>query len=201
MIENSIIFKTKISKDELNDLPIQAFRGKIYLVDNIDDTYTALDILKNKKILGFDTETRPVFVKGRFNHVALLQLSTENQAFLFRLQNKEILEVISEILSDKNIIKAGVAIRDDIKGLKKIHDFEPMGFIELQTYVNNFGIKDAGLRKLAGNILGFRISKTERISNWEKTKLTNSQIKYAATDAWVGYKIYKKLSKLNKSKN
>lgn len=193
MTENTTIFKSKISKEELNELPMQAFSGDLYLIDNEKDTYNILSHIKKEKVLGFDTETRPVFVKGRYNHVALLQLATENEAFLFRLKNRQIVKIISEILSNENIVKAGVAIRDDIKALRKLHNFEPRGFVELQTFVNDFGIEDAGLRKLAGNVLGFRISKTERISNWEKTELTKSQLKYAATDAWVGYKIYKTL--------
>lgn len=192
-------FYVKISKEILNKLPLVAFEGEIITIDNIEDSYNVSLFLKKEKILGFDTETKPVFKKGESNNVSLLQISTSNQAFLFRLNKIGLPQCITEVLADEEIVKSGVAIRDDIKSLQKLRKFEPGGFVELQKFVNEFGIEDASLKKLAGNILGFRISKNERLSNWDSPNLSETQKKYAATDAWTGYEIYKKLidKKLN----
>ncbi len=186
-------FSENISKGELNKLPLRAFEGNIVVIENSKQAKTIIPYLKNQDILGFDTETKPSFKKGVRHKVAVLQLATKDEAFIFRLNENGLLNHIVDILSDDSIVKTGVAIHDDIKALQKKEDFTPKGFIDLQKYVKKFGIKDAGLRKLTGNILGFRISKRERLSNWEKTELSKSQLKYAATDAWVAYEIYEEL--------
>jgi len=189
----------KIPKEILNELPIRSFEGEIYLINNNKDMYQAVSDLKKQFILGFDTETRPAFKKGVFHNVSLLQLATSNKAYLFRLNNIGLPVELSKILSDKKIIKVGVAIKDDIKALQKLNGFLPGAFIELQKYVDEFGIEDNGLKKITGNVLGFRISKGARLTNWDNTTLTETQLKYAATDAWVSCEIYKKLSGLNGS--
>ena len=189
-------YQAKITNEEVNELPLKAFNGEIILLDTTEKAKTVLNYLKQQKIIGFDTETRPAFQKGQKYNVALLQLSTADRAFLFRLNKKGIINIAIEILSDKNIVKAGVAIHDDIKALKQLHNFSSAGFVELQNYVKKFGIEDSGLRKLTANILGLRISKSQRVSNWERSELTRSQIKYAATDDWVGYKFYIKLNEI-----
>ena len=190
-------FHKKVPKEVLLELPVRFFEGEIYLIDNERDVEPAIEELKKQPILGFDTETRPAFKKGEFHHVALLQLSTDEKAFLFRLNKIGLPVELAKILSDKNIIKIGAAIRDDIKSLQKLQRFKPDGFIELQEYVDNFGIEDNGLKKITGNVLGFRISKGARLTNWENNELTKSQLKYAATDAWVSFEIYNKLTQLN----
>ena len=138
------------------------------------------------------------FKKGVFNEVSLLQLSTSRQAFLVRLNKVGLPEKIIQVLSDPSIIKAGVAIRDDISGLQRLGNFTPDGFIDLQDYVKDFGIKDNGLKKLSANILGFQISKRQQTSNWESGQLTTAQIEYAATDAWVCHQIYTVLKKVKR---
>ncbi len=192
-------FYDKIPKEILDELPVRSFEGEIYLIDNRKDLFTAVETLKNQTLLGFDTETRPVFKKGVYHKVSLLQLATEEKAYLFRLNEIGLPKELVNILSDKNIIKTGVAIKDDIKALQKLNKFIPGAFIELQKYVDEFGIEDNGLKKITGNVLGFRISKGARLTNWDNKVLTDTQLKYAATDAWVSYEIYSKLSKLNGS--
>lgn len=190
-------FYKKIPKESIIKLPVKSFEGEIYLIDNKEDIHFAIEELKNQTIVGFDTETRPAFKKGEFHHVALLQLATCEKVFLFRLNKIGLTDEIINILADENIIKTGVAVRDDIKALQKLNKFNPKAFIELQKYVDDFGIEDNSLKKITGNVLGFRISKGARLSNWENNKLTTAQLKYAATDAWVSFEIYNELSKLN----
>jgi ribonuclease D len=126
--------------------------------------------------------------------VALLQISTAEHAILFRLNRVELPSFIIPILQNKEIIKVGVAIKDDINALRKITPFEPEGFIDLQQYVKQYGILDNGLKKLVANVMGYRISKKSQTSNWEQEVLTREQLEYAATDAWVCRQMYEILS-------
>ncbi len=184
----------KIPDDILDELPLKGFEGEIFLVDNFKDLEIAVEILNGKKILGFDTETKPAFKKGITHKVSLLQLATDKQAFLFRLNEIGLPDSLASILSDEKIIKIGAAIKDDIKALKKLNKFTPRNFIELQSFVDEFGIEDNGLKKITANVLGFKISKGARLTNWESPDLTFAQLNYAATDAWVSHKIYCKLT-------
>lgn len=188
-----------ISKEELNELPVEGFSGEIIVVDYARDVNKILPYLKKQKTLGFDTETRPTFKKGAFNDVALLQLSTEKSAFLFRLNKMGLPNELAEILSDSEITKVGVAIKDDIASLRKLTEFKPSGFVEIQEKVKDFEIENFGLKKLSGLLLGFRISKAQQTSNWEAEKLSEGQIRYAATDAWVSLEIYNRLLELEKA--
>jgi len=187
------MFKKTIDKDDIKLLPLKKFEGETYLIDSHDKLKDAIEFLKNQPLLGFDTETRPSFKKGRTNSVALLQLSSENKAFLFRINKVGLPYSVVKILADKHILKVGVAIRDDIRILKKINPFLPETFIDLQDFVKNYGIEDMGLLKLAAIVLDWRISKAQQLSNWENELLTPAQLNYAATDAWICLEIYKKL--------
>jgi ribonuclease D len=189
-MKNENSFKSSITKEEVSLLPRQKFNGEIFYIHSLNDFYEFFPHLKNHSLLGFDTETKPSFKRGKINEVSLLQLSTENQAFLFRLNQIGLPKPLVDLLSDTGIIKAGVAIRDDISALRRLSNFTPGGFIDLQHLVKEFGISDNGLKKLAANVLGFRISKRQQTSNWEQEQLSASQMEYAATDAWVCYKIY-----------
>ena len=195
---NDFQYKPKLTREEIALLPHQKFSGEIFYIDSTAAIEHFLPELINEPVLGFDTETRPSFKKGQTNQVALLQLSTSNQAFLFRINKTGLTPELINILSDSSIIKAGVAIHDDLSGLKKLVDFTPEGFIDLQEYVKQFGIEDNSLKKLAANILGFQISKRQQTSNWELDMLTAAQSEYAATDAWVCYEIYSVLQKIKR---
>ncbi|NQU87683.1 MAG: 3'-5' exonuclease domain-containing protein 2 [Mariniphaga sp.] len=187
------MYRESISKEELKDLPLKQFEGNISLIDKIWQVDNAVEFLSEHEVIGFDTETRPSFKKGKVNKVALLQLSTDSHAFLFRINKIGLPETLKKLLQSKKIIKPGIAIRDDIKVLQELNGFSPQGFIELQDQVKDFGIQNFSLKKLAGIVLGFRVSKAQQLSNWEATTLTPPQMLYAATDAWVSFKIYKNL--------
>jgi len=194
-------FAKSISNEEMIKLPLKAFEGSIYVVENNKDIFKAIDYLRQFDRLGFDTETKPSFKKGQTNKVSLLQLSVKNAAFLFRLNGKGLHPEITKLLADTNIEKIGVAIKDDIIALQKLRNFEPEAFIDLQTYVKQLGFQNFSLQKLAALVLGFRISKAKRLSNWESANLTPAQLKYAATDAWVSLEIYNKLLEAQKTIN
>lgn len=186
-------FVASISKEDLRLLPTGQFSGTIHLIDTLDQVKNACAKLKEEPLLGFDTETKPSFKKGINNRVSLLQLSTDTDAYLFRLNKTGLPQMVSEILADPEIIKVGIAIRDDIRLLKQLHYFTAHGFVELQDYVKKFGIENSGLSKLAGIILNFRVSKSQQLTNWENDELTEPQQMYAATDAWAAYEIFKAL--------
>ncbi len=188
------MFRESIPNEEIQEMEIDSFAGEITLVDNYNDVQKAVEEIRRYDTLGFDTETRPNFKKGRSNTVSLLQLSAKDKAWLFRLNMTGLTPGLCDILADPSIKKIGVAISYDIKSLKSLREFTPGGFIDLQDYVKAYGIKDAGLRKLTALVLGFRLSKSQQISDWEAHTLSHPQLVYAASDAWAAYEIYKTLS-------
>jgi len=188
------MFKESITKEELTDLPLKWFEGEIIIVDSKKTLKKAVDVLSKQSIIGFDTETKPAFKKGVFNKVALLQLSTKDQAFLIRINRIGLSKKICEILANPDIIKPGVAIHDDIKGLQQYEEFTPGGFVELQESAKGLGIQNFSLKKLTAIACGFRISKGQQLSNWEADDLHEKQQRYAATDAWTAIKIYENFS-------
>jgi ribonuclease D len=154
-------------------------------------------LLENENIFGFDTETQPSFKKGKNNPPSLLQLATRDVVFIFQISKTFFPEILLTILSDPDRIKAGVAVRDDIIGLKKLSDFNDLGFIDIGEISKSIGLQTNGLRNLAVNILGFRISKSCQKSNWGKKRLSKQQIIYAATDAWVSRLLLIQMQHLN----
>ncbi|MDD2635344.1 MAG: 3'-5' exonuclease domain-containing protein 2 [Bacteroidales bacterium] len=188
-------FEPNISKEEIRDLPLYSYDKEVVVIDSKGSYNQILPELFLDKILGFDTETKPSFKKGVANlkSVALLQLSNASKTFLFRLNKYGLQPEVIQLLSDESFIKVGVSIRDDIKSLRKLQNFEPKGFIELQSIVEDYGIEAFSLRKMAAIVLNIRISKAQQLSNWEADILTEKQIKYAATDSWISRKIYTKL--------
>jgi ribonuclease D len=189
-------YRENISIEEIKELDLKWFEGEIFLVDSIEKFNNVLPRLNKLGLLGFDTETKPSFKKGKKNKVSLIQLADDKTALLIRINKIGIPEKLAEILSDPRIIKCGVAIHDDIKLLSGIRKFNPAGFVDLQPFVKNYGIDSSGLKKLAAIVLGFRISKRQQVTDWESNTLSEAQLVYAATDAWVCYKIYCKLTGL-----
>ncbi|HEX2968748.1 MAG TPA: 3'-5' exonuclease [Bacteroidales bacterium] len=192
-MENRIYPET-ITPEEIAACELSWFKGEIVVVDNMTTFRHVFPRLIGSPILGFDTETRPNFKKGKKNKVSLLQIANGSLACLFRINKIGIPDELVEILANKEIIKAGVAIHDDIRFLKAIRKFNPEGFVDLQPFVKDFGIKSSGLKKLCAIILGFRISKRQQVTDWEAEELSEAQQLYAATDAWVCYEIYRKLT-------
>ena len=188
------MYKENITAEELAEHELSWFKGEIVLVDNLKTFHEVFPRLRGYKLLGFDTETRPTFKKGKKNEVSLIQLSTEDFACLFRINRTGIPDELVSILSDPSVIKAGVAVHDEIRFLKGVRKFSPEGFIDLQNFVKDFGIQSSGLKKLAAIVLGFRISKRQQVTDWEAEQLTEAQLIYAATDAWVCHQIYRKLT-------
>ena len=186
-------FLPHIDKEVIQTLNNAAFNGEIVVVDNLRLVDSAVAYLSQFKELGFDTETRPSFHKGKKHKMALLQLSADDKAFLFRLHAIDIPESLATLLADEDIKKIGAAVHDDIKGLAKITKFTPAGFVDLQKMVQDYGIIDKSVQKIAAIVLNVKVSKAQRLTNWENEELTDSQQLYAATDAWICLKIYKKL--------
>lgn len=193
MREEHDIQKT-ISHEEINSLPLKSFQGKIVLITETKDLHKAFKEIHDHPVVGFDTETKPAFVKGQVHKVALLQLAIPHKVFLMRLNFTGLGDEIIEFLENENIIKAGVGIRDDIKILHKLNRFHAGGFSELSTLAREAGLEVESVKKLTALLLGFRISKGAQTSNWEAANLNEKQIMYAATDAWVCLEIYKKLN-------
>ncbi|MDH4090822.1 MAG: 3'-5' exonuclease domain-containing protein 2 [Cyclobacteriaceae bacterium] len=185
--------KTNITADELNLLPLKAFSGKVSVITESTRLSGVLREIERHDVVGFDTETRPSFKRGQIYNVALLQLAIPNKVFLIRMHQTGLPEEIISIFQNDDIIKAGVAIRDDIKALQKINRFQPASFIELSAMARASGLQVESVKKLAGLLLGFRISKSAQTSNWEAPTLTEKQLEYAATDAWVCLEIYRHL--------
>lgn len=188
------MIQKRITKEEVNNLPIGQFEGEIVLVNSLEQIDDMVEELSFHDLIGFDTETKPAFRKGVYNYVALLQLSTPEIAYLIRLNEIGLPKPIQRLMEDSDILKIGAAVLDDLRALKKhAADFKPAGFFDLNDELKKVGFENIGVRNLAAMVLNFRVSKSEQVSNWEAPELTEKQQLYAATDAWVCLEIYKKL--------
>lgn len=186
-------FQSTITNEQTAQLDSAHFDGKIIVIQNETQIEEACRDLAAQRIIGFDTETRPSFKAGVTNKVSLLQLSTAERCYLIRLNRVKLHSAILKILSNPNIIKIGADVAGDIRSLHVLRNFKERGFIDLQKMVGAWGIEEKSLRKMAAIVLGERVSKAQRLSNWEAKQLTSQQQLYAATDAWVCIKIYEKL--------
>lgn len=182
-----------ISKADLAQLPPADYFGNIHLIDSIEKVDDAVAALRNSAIIGFDTETRPSFKKGQSHQVALLQLSNHTECFLFRLNKIGLPESVKNILEDESLLKIGVSLHDDFHNLHRIYTLNPSGFIDLQPFVKQFGIVDNSLSRIYGILFDRRISKGQRLTNWEADRLTPQQQAYAAFDALSCIQIYEYL--------
>lgn len=189
------MFKETISNQDINELELKAFERTITVIDDANDLRSAFRKIRKERFVGFDTETKPNFRKGESNRVSLVQIALSEEVFLVRINHTGITNMLADFFESPDILKIGVALRDDIKDLQDIRRFKPAGFMELNQIVKDIGIESNGLRKLTAIILGFRISKNAQTSNWENPTLTERQRQYAATDAWVCYEMYSKLLK------
>ncbi len=186
-------YRAYISKEELNELPLFQHPNKIELIEDQKHALSVIPKIAEAKVLGFDIEIKPVFVRGQTNSVALLQLATDECTYLFRLNKIPLLQELKDIFTNESILKVGVAVRDDVKALQALSSFEPKGFYDIAKVVQEEGFESLGLRALVGIFLEQRLSKAAKITNWEKSPLTEAQILYAACDALAGLLIYQKM--------
>lgn len=189
----------KISKEEVALMPLVSFDKKIIVIDTLAEVSQAVAYLKSHSVIGFDTETKPAFKKGQKNKVALIQLATTDYCFLFRLNIIGFPEELADLLCDKKTLKIGLSIKDDYMTMRRMAKFDPSGFVELQSFVKNYSIAEASLQKIYAIIFGEKISKSQRLSNWETETLSEGQKRYAAIDAWACLMIYNFL--ISRTKN
>lgn len=195
------VLKNRINKQEINNLPKVSFPGRIITIYTPGEADRAVEYLLAQPIIGIDTETRPSFQKGKVYKVGLVQISTHDTCFLFRLNFFGLTPSMVRLLEDKSVLKVGLSLKDDFNALRKWINFTPGRFVELQQYVQQFGIEDQSLQKLYANIFKERISKSQRLSNWEANILTEAQKEYASIDAWACIKLYEELEALKKNGN
>ena len=187
------MFQSEITKEEVAELNLIQYEGPIKLIDSLQGFYEEIDQIKKQTILGFDTETRPSFKKGVVYPTALIQISSLEQAWILRVNRIGYPKELLEVLSGEAIMKVGLGLNDDLRRLRADFQFEPAGFLDLQQYVQAFRIEEKGLKKLSSIVLGHRISKSQQVSNWDADILTEAQLRYAATDAWICLMIYNRL--------
>ena len=186
----------KFDKTKISSLPKVLFQGKIEIVSSENEAKRAVRYLLKQPVLGLDTETRPCFHRGHSNKVSLLQVCTPDICFLFRLNHIDMPACILRLLTDKKVLKIGLSWKDDLTMLRRRKDFQPGEFVELQEFVRRFGIEDMSLQKLYANVFQQKISKSQRMTNWDADELSEAQKKYAATDAWACIRLYAELCRM-----
>ena len=182
-----------IEKQTVNQMPLVNFPGYIHVIDAIPQVKSAVHVLRSVELIGFDTETRPCFKRGERHNVALLQLSTLSNAYLFRVNKIGIPQPLKDLLEDKDCVKIGLSTSDDFHQLTRVSDIEPQGFIEIQQLVKQYHITDMSLQKIYAILFQEKISKSQQLTNWEAPSLSDSQQRYAAIDAWACLRIYNHL--------
>jgi ribonuclease D len=187
-----------ITKEEITSFPVEEYTGQIVEIRTEEESDEAVNYLSGFNMLGFDTETRPSFKKGNVNGAALIQLSTNDICFLFRLNRIGFTPSLIKLLSNPGVLKVGLSLRDDFQSMGRRMKFTPLGFIDLQKIVKEYNIEDTSLQKIYALLFNKKISKSQRLTNWEADILTESQKKYAALDAWACLKIYEELCPVKK---
>ena len=183
-------------------MPVAAFKGKIVVVDNKKSLFKALQLLEKEKMVGFDTETRPSFEKGTRHKVSLMQIATDKVCFLFRLHELNgIPKELETFLNSTDCKKIGLSLRDDFHLLNRHKKLNRDSFIDLQSIIRDYGIQELSLKKMFAILFNRKISKSQRLTNWENKELSDAQKRYAATDAWAVLKIYERISTMKKSEN
>jgi len=190
------VFQLEIEKEDIEKLALGGYEGPITLVDTVDELSQALPTILAEKIIGFDTETKPSFKKGVIHKVSLLQIATENHVFIIRLNKVGFCDELKQLFKAHDVLKIGIACMDDIKDLNKLAgNFLSHSIIDLNKECPKVGFRSIGAKKLSALVLGFKISKRQQTSNWEAETLSEAQLNYAATDAWICREIYLKLTK------
>ncbi|MCI8998124.1 MAG: 3'-5' exonuclease domain-containing protein 2 [Muribaculaceae bacterium] len=187
-------FSISISKAQLSELPTVEFPGAITVIETLPDASKALEFLSKQRAVGFDTETKPNFRKGQTNTVSLIQISTLDHSYLFRLNKLGFCDDLKKFIESDSVVKVGLSLKDDFHMLHKLAEFEPRNFVDLQSVVKSFHIADSSLQKIYGILFNGRISKSQRLSNWEAAQLSAGQMIYASIDAWACLKIYNHLT-------
>lgn len=191
MLENN--YPHRIAKDLIQWMPVVGFDGEVIVVDKEEMVAPAVEYLSQQTMLGVDTEARPSFTRGIHYPTALVQISTEERCYLFRLTHVGMPQSLCDIFANPNICKVGLAFKDDIRGLQRRRAFVAQNCVDVQTIVGRYGILDLGLQKIFAICFGKKISKSQQLTNWENTHLTPEQARYASTDAWATLLIYKDL--------
>jgi ribonuclease D len=190
------MFQKKVTKDEVNELPLLQYEGEITQIATDGEYKDAMSRLNREPVIGFDTEKKPVFTKGQYNHVALLQIAIPDEVLIFKLNLLGMRTGLVRFFEDPDIRKVGISIRDDIQDLRKMNPpLHEKNVFEINDAAAKLEIENQGVRNLSAIILGGRISKSQQVSNWESPELTDKQLTYAATDAWVCLEIYSLLDR------
>lgn len=184
------MYKIAINKEQINTMPVVSFDGQIVIIDTLSKVKSAIATLRKYSLVGFDTETRPSFKRGVLHKMALMQISAPDICFLFRINKIGLPTHLKEYLQDETCHKVGVSLHDDWNVLHRKYDITPQGFTDVQSMVPQFHIADTGLQKVFAILFGKKISKSQQLTNWEAETLTDSQQRYAATDAWACIEIY-----------
>jgi ribonuclease D len=188
--------KHPITKDELNLLELRQYKGRICLITTAQELEKAIGEIRKEKVVGLDTETRPAFHRGQYFLPSLVQVAGEKTVFLFQLKRLQFSKVLTEVLENPQLIKAGIGLADDLGKLREVFRFEPRNIVDLSDVAQRQGIKQSGVRNLAGSLLGFRVPKGGQTSNWSSPRLSQAQLVYAATDAWVCRELFLRFQEL-----
>ncbi|PIQ46921.1 MAG: 3'-5' exonuclease [Cytophagales bacterium CG12_big_fil_rev_8_21_14_0_65_40_12] len=189
-------FQKSISKEELMELPLSQYEGKVVIAASEETIRGALREISQFSVVGFDTEARPTFKKGQIRQISLIQIATDDKVYLLRIMQTGLMDCIVDFMENPNIVKVGIGLDDDFNLLNRLRRFDKRGFLDLNIRFKEIGAENIGARNLAGMMLGIRISKSAQTSNWEAEEYTDKQISYAATDAWICLEIYRALQDL-----
>ncbi len=184
------MFARHITKEEINQMPVTEFGGEVVVVNMRRQLADAVGYLSEQTVVGVDTETRPSFTRGQHYPTALVQIATLERCYLFQINRIGMPPALTELFENPAILKVGLAFKDDLNGLRRLHQFEPHNCVDIQSMVNNYGIFDLGLQKIYAILFGEKISKSQQLTNWDTPRLTPEQAHYASTDAWATLKIY-----------
>lgn len=186
-------FEKSITKEQIAELPLYSYDGKVVILDDKKHIAQAFEELSRESIIGIDSETKPCFKKGQYNYTALVQLATASTVYLLKPQKTGLPIEFVQLLENKEIIKVGIAISQDLTDLRKFKPFKEKSMIDLNNLCSQLGFQNIGAKNLSGIFLGYRISKSQQTSNWEQDPLTHAQVLYAATDAWICREILTKM--------